>query len=258
MANRLDGKVAIVTGAGSRGPGVGNGKAAAVLMAREGARVLCVDLHLDRAQETARLIADEGGQATAIQADVTKGDDCRRMVAAAWDDWGRLDILDNNVGIDSRAGIMDVTEAEWDRVLEVDLKSMLLSCQAAIPRMIESGGGSIINLSSVAGLRGTSGTAYPVAKAGAIALTMTLAKQLAEHRIRCNAIAPGYVWTPMVATRMGQEERERRRLAAPLTDEGTAWDVGWAAVFFASDESRWITGQVLAVDGGRTVTTRGT
>ena len=256
MADRLKGKVAIVTGAGSRGPGVGNGKAAAILFAREVAQVLCADQAIERAEDTCAIIASENGEATAFQADVTRAADCARMVATALDRYGRLDILHNNVGIESRKGVLEVTEEEWDRVMAVDLKSMLVTSQAAIPRMVETGGGSIINVSSVAGLRAHGRTAYAAAKGGVIGLTISLAGQLAKDRIRVNAIAPGLVYTPMVAEGMTPELRERRRLAALIQDEGTGWDVGWAAVYLASNESRWVTGQVLVVDGGLSITTR--
>jgi NAD(P)-dependent dehydrogenase (short-subunit alcohol dehydrogenase family) len=255
MAGRLSDKVAIVTGAGSRGPGLGNGKATAILFAREGAKVLCVDATVERAEETVKTIAAEGGDAVAFSADVTRAHECRAMVAAVVDRFGGLDILHNNVGIESRTDIMEVTEEEWDRVIAVDLKSMMLASQAAIPRLSERGGGVITCVSSIAGLRGHGRTAYAAAKAGVIGLVTTLAEQLGPLGIRVNAIAPGPVWTPMVAS-LGQELREKRRLSVPLRTEGTAWDVGWAAVYLASDEARWVTGHTLVVDGGLCVTTR--
>jgi NAD(P)-dependent dehydrogenase (short-subunit alcohol dehydrogenase family) len=254
MSGRLADKVAIVTGAGSRGPGVGNGKAAAILFAREGARVLCVDQAKERALETVELIRAERGDAEAFAADVTRRADCHAMVDAAVSRWGGLDVLHNNVGIESRSGVLETTEEEWDRVMAVDLKSMLLSTQAAVPAMERRGGGSVICISSVAGLRGHGRTAYAAAKAGVIGFVTSVAVQVGPRGIRVNAIAPGTVWTPMVED-LGPEARERRRRATPLGTEGTAWDVGWGAVYLASDEARWVTGQVLVIDAGLTATT---
>jgi NAD(P)-dependent dehydrogenase (short-subunit alcohol dehydrogenase family) len=255
MGDRLRGKVAIVTGAGSRGPGLGNGKAAAILFAREGARVLCVDQAPARAEETVELIRAEGGEAAGLAADVTRGEECRAMVQAAVARWGGLDVLHNNVGIESRRDLLDTTEEEWDRVLEVDLKSVFLATQAAAPAIIARGGGSVICVSSIAGHRGHGRTAYAAAKAGIEGFVRTVAVQLGPQGVRINAIAPGTVWTPMVEN-LGPEARERRRKASPLGTEGTGWDVGWGAVYLASDESRWVTGQVLVIDAGLTATTR--
>ncbi len=255
MSERLAGKVAIVTGAGSRGPGLGNGKATAILFAREGARVLCVDAVAERAEETVGLIRAEGAQAEPFVADVTRRDDCRAMVAAAVERWGRLDVLHNNVGIESRKDLLEVTEEEWDQVMAVDLRSMFLATQQAVPAMIERGGGAVICISSIAGMRGHGRTAYATAKAGVIGFVRSIAVQLGPRGVRVNAIAPGTVWTPMVES-LGPEARERRRRAAPLGTEGTGWDVAWGAVYLASDEARWVTGQVLVIDAGLTVTTR--
>jgi NAD(P)-dependent dehydrogenase (short-subunit alcohol dehydrogenase family) len=255
ISGRLAGKVAIVTGAGSRGPGVGNGKAAAILFAREGARVLCVDREPERAEETAALIRREGGAAVAHAADVTRAEACDAMVAAAVARWGGLDVLHNNVGIESRKDLLETSEEEWDRVLEVDLKTMFLATRAAVPRMIERGGGSVVCVSSVAGLRGHGRTAYAAAKAGVIGFVQSVAVQLGPQGVRINAIAPGTVWTPMVQS-LGEAAREHRRKASPLGTEGTGWDVGWGAVYLASDESRWVTGQTLVIDAGLTMTTR--
>jgi NAD(P)-dependent dehydrogenase (short-subunit alcohol dehydrogenase family) len=252
---RLAGKVAIVTGAGSGGPGLGNGKATAILFAREGARVLCVDQAKDRADETVSLIHSERAEAVAFAADVTRAEECRAMVADAVDRWGGLDILHNNVGIASRKDLLETTEEEWDRVMTVDLKSMLLATQAAVPAMTARGGGSIVCVSSVAALRGHGRTAYAAAKAGVIGFVRSVAVQLGPQGIRVNAIAPGQVWTPMVAG-LGAEARERRRQASPLATEGSGWDVAWGAVYLASDEARWVTGQTLVIDGGLTLTTR--
>ena len=255
MPGRLRDKVAVVTGAGSRGPGVGNGKAAAILFAREGARVLCVDLKAENAEETAKLIAQERGEAAVFAADVTRKTDCEAMVKAALDRWGAVDILHNNVGIESRMSLFETSEKEWDKVMAVNLKSMLLATQAAAKPMVERGRGAIVCVSSVAALRGHGRTAYAAAKAGVIGFVRTCAAQLAPKGVRVNAIAPGQVWTPMVEN-VGPELREKRRKASPLGTEGEGWDVGWAAVFLASDEARWVAGQTLVVDGGLTITTR--
>jgi NAD(P)-dependent dehydrogenase (short-subunit alcohol dehydrogenase family) len=255
MAGRLKDKVAIVTGAGSRGPGLGNGKATAILFAREGAKVLCVDLKLARAEETVRMIETEGGTALGFGADVTSAADCKRMVSHAVTHWGGLDILHNNVGVESRLDLMETTEEEWDRVMAIDLKSMLLATQAAVPAMEARGRGAVTCVSSIAAMVGHGRTAYAAAKAGVIGFVTSVAVQLGPKGIRVNGIAPGQVWTPMVE-RLGAEARERRRRAAPLGTEGSGWDVGWGAVYLASDEARWVTGHILVIDAGLTCTTR--
>ena len=247
---RLEGKVAIVTGAGSSGPGIGNGRATAVLLAREGARVLLVDLFEDRAKETQAMVAQEGGVASVCQADVTRGADCQRMVEAALQQYGRLDVLVNNVGISKRGTVLDVTEEEWDRVMAVNVKSMVLSSRHAIPAMKRTGGGSIINISSTGALRAHGHTPYSASKAAVLGLTMSMAVDHGPDNIRVNAIAPGRVYTPMVAPRMDPEVRRQRVESNALRTEGTGWDVGWAAVYLASDESRWVTGITLPVDAG--------
>jgi NAD(P)-dependent dehydrogenase (short-subunit alcohol dehydrogenase family) len=242
MAGRLKDKVAIVAGAGSRGPGLGNGKATAILFAREGAKVLCVDAEVARAEETVKAITAEGNTAAAFAANVTNAAECRAMVDEAVKRWGGLDILHNNVGVESRLDLMETTEQEWDRVMAIDLKSMLLATQAAVPAMEKRGRGAITCVSSIAAMVGHGRTAY-------------VAVQLGPKRIRVNGIAPGQVWTPMVEA-LGAEARERRRRASPLGVEGTAWDVGWGAVYLASDEARWVTGHILVIDAGLTATTR--
>ena len=247
---RLEGKVAIVTGAGSRGPGIGNGKATSVLFAREGAKVLLVDVAAEPAEETSAMIKAEGGEASVFQANVTTADDCGRMVEAAIQRYGRLDILHNNVGISRRGTVLDVSEEDWDHVMAVNVKSIVLASRYAIPRMIETGGGSIINVSSIAGLRAHSSTPYTTSKAAVIGLTMSMAADHGRDNIRVNCIAPGLVYTPMVADRMDDALREHRKGAAPLGTEGTAWDIASAAVYLASDDARWVTGVVLPVDAG--------
>lgn len=255
---RLEGKVAIVTGAGSRGPGIGNGKATSILFAREGAKVLLVDLFEDRALETHRIIQEEGGESAVFEADLSKENSARQMVEYAVKTFGRLDILHNNVGIGIPGSILEMTEADWDRILAVNVKSLAFSSKYAILEMKESGGGSIINISSIAAMRCLRVAAYALTKGGIIALTRTMAVQHAKDNIRVNCIAPGTVYTPMVAEGLTDEGRALRRDSVPLGTEGTAWDIGWAAVYLASDEARWVTGVVLPVDGGLTLTTEPT
>ena len=172
---RLEGKVAIVAGAGSSGPGIGNGKATSVLFAREGASVLLVDSLAERAEETQSMIVEEGGAASVFEADVTSAGDCERMVEAAVERYGRLDVLVNVVGILALESVVDVSEETWDRLMEVNVKSIVLASKFAIPRMIEGGGGSIVNVSSIAGLRAYSATPYTTSKAAINGLTMSMA-----------------------------------------------------------------------------------
>jgi NAD(P)-dependent dehydrogenase (short-subunit alcohol dehydrogenase family) len=247
---RLEGLVAIVTGAGSRGPGIGNGRATAVLFAREGARVALVDNYRSHAEETKELIDAELGESFVIEADVTSDADCRRIVDETVTRYGRLDVLDNNVGIEGPGSVLDIDETFWDRVMTVNVKSMMLMSKHAIPLMADNGGGSIITISSLSALRPRGLTPYTTSKGAVIALTQAMAVDHAAQRIRANCIAPGPVYTPMVAGGMTPELRERRAKASPLGLEGNGWDIGWAAVFLASPESRWITGIVLPVDGG--------
>lgn len=254
-AARLMGKVAIVTGGGSRADGVGNGRAAAILFAREGARVLLVDQNREAAEATHAVIAAEGGDAVVFAADITRADDCQAMVEEALRRWGKLDVLDNNVGISGRATVVDVEEPDWEHLMRVNVTSMMLASKHAVPAMARRGGGAIVNIASIAALRPRGLTPYSVSKGAVIALTRAMAVDHAPQGIRVNCIAPGPVYTPMVyADGMSAELRERRRLASPLGIEGTGWDVGYAALFLASDEARYITGALLVVDGGVTLT----
>ena len=249
---RLEGKVVIVTGAGTSGPGVGTGRAMAVVFAREGASVLLVDKSAENAAKTQAAIAEEGGEASAFQADVSREDDCRAMVEAAIERYGALHVLVNNVGIRGSGTVLDVEEAYWDNVLAVNLKSVMLGAKYAVPRMTEAGGGSIINVSSVNGIReGDSRTLpYTAAKGAMVAMTRSMAVHHGRAGIRTNCIAPGHIYTPMVSELLSPERRELRRKAGPLGTEGTAWDIAFAALFLAGDEARWISGVVLPVDGG--------
>ena len=250
---RLEGRVAIVTGAGSSGPGVGTGKAMSILFAREGAKVLLVDLVAAHAEETLATIRDEGGEASVFQADLTKAAQCEAMVDAAVGRYGAVHILVNNVGILGPGTVLTASEEEWDRVLDVCLKSMMLASKYALPKVIESGGGSIINISSVGALRGSLGRGalpYSAAKGGVISLTTSMAVSHGRDNVRVNCIVPGSIHTPMIADLTTPELREIRKHHGSLGTEGTGWDVGWAAVFLASDQARWITGVSLPVDAG--------
>ncbi|MBV8085225.1 MAG: SDR family oxidoreductase [Chloroflexi bacterium] len=253
-AGRLAGKVAIVTGAGSRGPGIGNGRAAAILFARAGATVALVDRERAWAEDTLTMIRDEGGQAFVIEADVSSSADCRRIVQEAVSRCGGLDVLLNNVGITAHGNVVDADEDFWDEVMRVNVKSMMLMGKYAVPVMAAHGGGSIINVSSVSALRPRGNTPYSTSKGAVQALTQAMAVDHGPAAIRVNCIVPGPVYTPLVvAEGLTEEQRAIRAKASPLGTEGTGWDIGWAALFLASDEARWITGQLLCVDGGMTL-----
>ena len=255
-AGRVEGKVAIVTGAGSTpGPGVGTGKASAVVLAREGASVLLVDLHAERAEETKEMIAAEGGRAEVFAADVTKAAECEAMVAAAIGAFGTLDILVNNVGLASLGTVVDTTEEAWDRALDVNLRTAFLASKYSVPVMAAKGAGAIVNISSISALRGDGTLAYSAAKGGLIAMTIDMAYSHGRSGIRVNAIAPGHITTPMVLSVSAPGARAEymnklRSEAGLLGTPGTGWDVGWAVAFLASDEARWITGAVLPVESG--------
>jgi NAD(P)-dependent dehydrogenase (short-subunit alcohol dehydrogenase family) len=251
----LSGKVAIVTGGGAAGDGIGNGRAAAILLAQAGARVVVVDRDAALARRTAEMIGAAGGEAIAQEADVTRAADCAAMVKAALDRFGRLDLLDNNVGIGSRGSVLDETEENWRRVMQVNVDSMFLTAKHAIPAMRRAGGGAIVNVSSISALRPRGLTAYSVSKGAVIALTRAMAVDHGRDGIRVNCVAPGPVYTPMVYARgMSDDARQRRRQASALGIEGTGWDIGHAVRFLLSDQARYITGHVLVVDGGTSLT----
>jgi len=246
--------VAIVTGGGSRGPGIGNGRAAAILFAREGARVVLVDRVAEWAQQTQGMIADEHGQAFVVEADVTRDEDCRRVVEETVQRYGTIDILHNNVGIGGSGTVVDTDEEFWDQLMRVNITSMVLMSKHVIPVMAAHGGGAIVNISSVSSIRPRGLTAYSTSKGAVNALTMAMAVDHAAQGIRVNCILPGPVFTPMVASGgLTEAQRATRAKASPLGTEGTGWDVGWAAVYLASPEARWVTGQLLCVDGGMTL-----
>lgn len=257
-AARFDGRVALVTGGGSQTDGIGNGRAAAVLLARRGAKVMVIDRALKAAQNTVAMISSEGGTALAFEADVSREADCKAAVAAVVAAWGRVDVLVNNVGIGGPPGsAVDLDLAAWETGMAVNVTSMVLMARHAIPEMIRQGRGAIVNLSSVAGLLGSlqTGLLYQTSKGAIVNMTRAMATQHAAQGIRANCVAPGMVYTPMVYARgMSPELRESRRKRSLLQVEGSGWDVGEAVVFLASDAARWITGAVLPVDAGTTAT----
>jgi NAD(P)-dependent dehydrogenase (short-subunit alcohol dehydrogenase family) len=251
----LAGRVAIVTGGGAAGDGIGNGRAAALLLARAGTRVLVVDRELALAERTAAMIASEGGSSAAHAADVTDPAQCRDMVAAAVDRFGRLDFLDNNVGIGSRGTVVDEDPEAWRRVMQVNVETMFLTSKYAIPAMLKTAGrGAIVNVSSISALRPRGLTAYSASKGAVIALTRAMAVDHGAQGIRVNCVAPGPVYTPMVYSRgMTDNARTQRAKASVLGIEGTGWDIGHAVRFLLSDHARYITGHTLVVDGGVTI-----
>jgi NAD(P)-dependent dehydrogenase (short-subunit alcohol dehydrogenase family) len=262
MANRLKDKVAIIAGAGQTpGDTIGNGRATAILFAREGARCLCVDRRVESAQDTCAMIEKEGGQAFAFSADVTRTGDCDRIAQECMRKFGRIDILHNNVGIGAGdAGVTHLEEAAWDRIFATNLKSVFLTSKAVIPVMRRQGGGSIINISSIAALCSMNGMlAYKVSKSGVNSITHQMAMANAKYGIRVNAIMPGLMDTPMAIEGIVQARgipkdkvRSARDAQVPLGAKmGTGWDIAYAALFLASDEARFITGVLLPVDGGQ-------
>ena len=254
------GKVAIVTGAGCAGEGIGNGRATAILLAEQGASVLCVDQRLDWAERTVAMITAEGkGRGLAVQGDVTDANDCERMVKSAVTAFGRLDILINNVGIGGAMGTaVEVDMADWAKGMEVNVASMVLTAKFAIPAMKRNADqvlkGAIVNMGSVAGLKGgTPHLLYPTSKGAIVNMTRAMAAQHAKDGIRVNCVCPGMLYTPMMYEGgMSEEAREARRNRSLLKTEGNGWDAGCAVRFLASDEARWITGVVLPVDAGTT------
>ena len=260
MGGRLEGKIAVVVGAGQTpGETVGNGHAAALLFAREGAAVLCVDRVEERAAATAAEIKSAGGTAFAFAADISRSEECSALVQSALDRWGRVDVLLNNAGIGGGDGPAHAIEAKaWERILSVNLSGMLWTIKAVLPTMRAQRSGVIVNVSSLASIAGGHQIAYEVSKAGVNRLTTSVAQSNARYGIRCNAIAPGLMDTPMAVSGIAEatgrtvaEVRAERDARVPLRGKmGTAWDTAHAALFLASDEAGFITGAILPVDGG--------
>ncbi|KAK4539290.1 hypothetical protein LTR36_000816 [Oleoguttula mirabilis] len=253
-------RVAIVTGAGALGDGIGNGRATAILLAEAGCSVVCVDMKIELAEHTVDMIHKDGrGSAIAVKANVTDEADCRAAVEAAARTFGRLDILVNVVGIGGATGTaVDVDMLEWAKGMEINVASMVMMSKYAIPEMEKNEGlkrGSIVNIASVAGLRGGNPhLLYPTSKGAIVNMTRAMASHHAPQGIRVNCVCPGMVYTPMMyGPGMSEEAREARKNRSLLKTEGTGWDVGAAVRFLAGDEARWMTGVILPVDAGATV-----
>ena len=251
----LSGKVALISGGGAADDGIGNGRAAAILLARAGTKVMVADRELRLAQRTVEMIVAEGGTAVALGCDVTREADCKALVEACIDGFGRLDFLDNNVGIGSRGSVVEEKPEEYRRVMQINVESMFLLSKYAIPAMIKTAqGGAIVNISSISALRPRGLTTYTTSKAAVIGLTRAMAVDHGADNIRVNCICPGPMYTPMVYARgMSEAARAQRAKASVLKLEGTGWDVGHAVKFLLSSYARYITGQVLVVDGGVTL-----
>jgi len=263
MTRRLEGKVAIVTGAGCVAPGWGNGRAVAVRFAQEGARIFAVDLNADQMTETLALIHEAGGEVEAHVCDVTRDADVSAMVAACVARFGRVDVLVNNVGGSAKGGVVEMSEAVWDRQIEVNLKSVFLTCKHAIPAMLAQGGGNIVNTASGSGLRwtGAAQVAYASAKAAVLHFSRVTAVEYASRGIRVNTVIPGQLHTPLVESRLAGQRADgdvkallaQRQSRIPMGFMGDGRDTANAALFLASDEARFVTGAEIIVDGGMTI-----
>jgi NAD(P)-dependent dehydrogenase (short-subunit alcohol dehydrogenase family) len=248
--SRLNGKVAVVTGAGAEGDEIGIGRAIAYVLAREGAAVVCGDLDPVRAEATAAQITAEGGRALAVAGDVSLPASCAQLVDAAAEHFGRLDILVNNVGISAPATLASISLEQWNQTLATNLTSAMLMSKAAVPVMAAAGGGAIVNISSLAGMRAMGAIAYGPSKAAMAQLSREIGVLHGRQGIRVNTVAPGHVMTPHAMSKLPASMREERRKVGPLGIEGDAWDVALAVLFLVSDEARFINGVELAVDGG--------
>ena len=262
MVGRLEGKVALITGAGSVGPGWGNGRACAVLFAREGASVVAVDLDRSAVDETQRLIEEEKGHCLVLEADVTDGKAVEGMIAETVEQAGGLDVLVNNVGGSVPGGPVELSEEDWAGQLDFNLTSAFLTTKHALPVMEARGGGAIVNISSVAGLRfiGNHHAGYAAAKAGLVQFTKAVGVQYAARGVRCNSISVGLMHTPLVEARLAGQYAAgeldaliaKRHAQVPMGHMGEGWDVAYAALYLASDEAKYVTAADLVVDGGLT------
>ena len=263
MAGRLEGKVAIVVGAGCVGPGWGNGRATAVIFAREGAKVFAVDRDAESMRETVERVRETGGAVTTHLCDATDSGAVATMVDACVAVYGRVDILVNNVGGSAAGGPVELAEDAWDRQLDYNLTTVFLACKHTLPVMVQQKSGAIVNTSSASGIRfsGSPQVGYAAAKAGVIQFSRVVAVQYAEHGIRVNTVIPGQMHTPMVEARLAKQRAggdveallKERVSRIPLGFMGDGRDTAYAALFLASDEARFVTGAEIVVDGGMTV-----
>lgn len=263
MNRRLEGKVALITGAGSVGPGWGNGRAIAVRFAQEGAKIFAVDRDAERMEETVRLVMEAGGEIETATCDVTRSDAIASVVAACLAHFSRVDILVNNVGGSAAGGPVEMTEAVWDAQIDHNLKSVFLTCKHVLPVMEKQASGAIVNIASTSGMRwtGSAQVAYASTKAGVIQFSRVVAVQYAKNGIRVNTVVPGQLYTPMVDVRLAKQRAggdvsallAQRQSRIPLPFMGDGRDTANAALFLASDEARFVTGTELVVDGGMSV-----
>ena len=254
----LKDKVAIVAGGGALGQDIGNGRAASILLAEAGAKVLVVDKDELLAETTVQMIEERSGEASWISGDLTESDQCKKVVDFAISKWGRLDILDNNIGIASKLSVVDESEENWDHIMDINLKPMFLMSKYAIPEMIKSGnGGSIVNISSISATRPKGLTTYSASKGAVLSLSQAMAVDHGADGIRVNCILPGPVYTPMVYSNgMSKDHRSQRQNASLIEIEGDGWDIGKAVVYLSSKWARYITGHLMVVDGGCSLSAR--
>lgn len=263
MVKRLEGKVALVTGCGSSGPGWGNGKAMAVLFAREGAEVYGCDINLDAARETEVIVREEGGAMSVAQCDVTDAGAVEALVQDCIATYGDIDILVNNVGTARLGGVVEQSLEDWRLVFDINLTSMFLTCKHVIPSMLRKGRGSIVNIGSVAGVRdsGVAYVSYSASKAAVLGFSRSVALEYAKRGIRSNVLMPGLMNTPMVRQPLLsladgyreaslEETMAKRDRQCPMGHMGEAWDVAYTALWLASDESKYVTSAEIMVDGG--------
>jgi len=254
VSKRLKGKAVIAVGAGTKGEGIGNGRAAAIQFAREGALVLCVDQDESAAATTEKMIRDEGGRAVSYSADITNSKGCEGAVKACVKEFGKLDVLHNNVGVASQMEIVDTSEEAWTKIFDVNVKGMFMMCKYAIRAMIDGGGGSIINVSSVASLRSFPDASYVSSKGGVNSLTIYIAGRYGRHNIRANILLLGFIDTPLARPAWKNKKiREINLRQVPMRRFASPWEVATAAAFLASDEASYINGSIIPIDGGLSI-----